>query len=126
MRTRILVAAAIFAASSIAGAASAAEVMVASIMPGTTIWYVDDARLMSVPSGQHGYKAFEPGSRKVTVMDLDGRTATRTLVFDTGQTARSGGRQFWCLAARQKGADPEILQLDRATCQQFLDNQPPK
>lgn len=123
---RRVLAAAVLAASSIAGAASAAEVMVASIMPGTTIWYVDDTRLLSVPSGQHGYKTFEAGSRKVTVMDLDGRTATRTLVFDPAQTARSGARQFWCLAARRKGADPELLQLDRATCQQFLDNQPPK
>src|SRR5215217_1684336 len=111
MRRSIIIAAAALAVSCWAGAASASELLIANIMPTTTVWSIDGKVFMTVEPRQHGIKDFVGGPRSVTMRDADGRSVTKQVAFP--------------FASRETNGAPELLVLSQATCEKYLSNQPP-
>lgn len=119
-----LIAGAFLAASLFAaGSASAAELLIVSLLPGQSLWYVNGKLSATVDPDAFGTMAFSGGAVTIQVLDENADGQTRQVTFDAAQLAARDGRSFWCVGGKLDDATqkPKIVVMPKPNCQKFID-----
>lgn len=115
-----ILAAAALAASLVAGSASAAELLIISLLPGTSQWYVDGKLVATVDPDAYSAVQVASGPAKIQVMDENADGETRAVTLDPAQLASWNGRTFWCVGGKLNESDkPKIVVMPQPNCQKF-------
>lgn len=123
MRQFVIAAAAGASCLATAGVASADELLIVSLLPGQSLWYVNGKLSATVDPEAFGTMQFAGGSASIQVMDENADGQTRQVTFDPAQLATAKGRSFWRLGGKLDDATrkPKIVVMPRPNCQKFLD-----
>jgi|GEM_PF-3574241 len=123
MRRSIIVGALAAFALSAAGSASAAELLVLNILPGQTLWYLDDQKWGVVDADAYSIKPHPGGQAKLQLLDENAGGETKVVSLDPAQIATAKGRSFWCVVGRPDATTdlPKVVLMSKAQCQRYID-----
>lgn len=110
-------------ATGVAGPASAAELLIISLLPGSSQWYVNGRMVATVDPEAFNAVPLAGGAVTLQVMDENADGQTRQVTFDPSTLAAKGGRSFWCVGGKLDEATekPKIVVMPKPNCQKFID-----